>query len=71
MRPYLEKSQHERVGGVAQGVGPEFQPQYCKNKTKTNKKQNLNAEFESMICFSKSVAPSDVSTTFFKWINLI
>jgi hypothetical protein len=22
------------AGGVAQGVGPEFKPQYCKNKTK-------------------------------------
>jgi hypothetical protein len=32
-RPYLEKKQsQERAGGVAQGVGPEFKPQYCKKK---------------------------------------
>jgi hypothetical protein len=32
-RPYLEKkpSKKERTGGVAQGVGPEFKPQYCIN----------------------------------------
>jgi hypothetical protein len=31
MRPYLEKPHHKkRAGGVAQGVGPEFKPQYCK-----------------------------------------
>jgi hypothetical protein len=29
MRPYLEKNPtQERAGGVAQGVGPEFKPQY-------------------------------------------
>jgi hypothetical protein len=37
MRPYLEKTHHKnRAGGVAQGVGPEFKPQYC--KIKQNKK---------------------------------
>jgi hypothetical protein len=25
-------SLNKRVGGVAQGVGPEFKPQYCKKK---------------------------------------
>jgi hypothetical protein len=31
MRPYLEKKQSQkRTGGMAQGVGPEFKPQYCK-----------------------------------------
>jgi hypothetical protein len=34
MRPYLENTQ-KRVGGVAQGVDPEFKPQY-------QKKSNLN-----------------------------
>jgi hypothetical protein len=31
-RPYLEKTHHKIVGagGVAQGVGLEFKPQYCK-----------------------------------------
>jgi hypothetical protein len=24
------------AGGVAQGVGPEFKPQYCKNNNKKN-----------------------------------
>jgi hypothetical protein len=36
-RPYLEKNHHKKgAGGVAQGVGPEFKPQYHK-KTKQNK----------------------------------
>jgi hypothetical protein len=33
----LKKNLHKnRAGGVAQGVGPEFKPQYCKKQT--NKK---------------------------------
>jgi hypothetical protein len=33
VRPYLEKTHHQkRAGGVAQGAGPEFKPQYHKNK---------------------------------------
>jgi hypothetical protein len=32
VRPYPEKNpSQKRVGGVAQGVGPEFKLQYCKN----------------------------------------
>jgi hypothetical protein len=33
-RDYLKKKTHHknRAGRVAQGVGPEFKPQYCKNK---------------------------------------
>jgi glutamine amidotransferase-like uncharacterized protein len=34
VRPYLEKTLHKKGGGVAQGVGPEFKPQYCKKKKK-------------------------------------
>jgi hypothetical protein len=35
LRPYLNKMLHKnRVGGVAQGEGPEFKPQYCKKKKK-------------------------------------
>jgi hypothetical protein len=37
MRPYLKNTHHKnRAGGVSQGEGPEFKPQYQKNK---NKKQ--------------------------------
>jgi hypothetical protein len=33
MRSYLEKTNHrKRAGGVAQGVDPEFKPQYWKKK---------------------------------------
>jgi hypothetical protein len=33
MRPYLENTLHKnRGGGVAQGEGPEFKPQYHKKK---------------------------------------
>jgi hypothetical protein len=40
LRSYLEKNiSQKRAGEVAQGEGPEFKPQYHKNKTKqTNKK---------------------------------
>jgi hypothetical protein len=29
----------KRAGGVAQGIGPEFKPQYCKKKKKKKKKK--------------------------------
>jgi hypothetical protein len=32
VRPYLEKN--HKKGGEAQGVDPEFKPQYCKKKKK-------------------------------------
>jgi hypothetical protein len=36
MRPYLEKTLHKKkAGGVVQGVGPEFKPQYKKKRQKT------------------------------------
>jgi hypothetical protein len=39
MRPYLEKnSSPKRIGGVAQGVGPEFKLQYCQKKKKKKRK---------------------------------
>jgi hypothetical protein len=39
MRPYLEKTHHKnRAGGVTEGVGSEFKPQYCKKKKKKKKK---------------------------------
>jgi hypothetical protein len=39
VRPYLEKKKSQkRAGEVAQGVGPEFKPQYCK-KMKYNGKR--------------------------------
>jgi hypothetical protein len=40
VRPYLKKNPSQKMaGGVAQGEGPKFKPQYCtkkkKKKTKT------------------------------------
>jgi hypothetical protein len=39
----LKKSKREsRAGGLAQDVGPEFKPQYCKTKqTSGNKLENI------------------------------
>jgi hypothetical protein len=37
MRPYLKKTHHKKAGIVAGGVGPEFKPQHCKKKKKTQK----------------------------------
>jgi hypothetical protein len=34
MRSYLKNPSQKRAGGVAQVVGPEFKPQYCKKKKK-------------------------------------
>jgi hypothetical protein len=34
VRPYLKKPSQKRAGGVAQGKGPEFKPQYRKKKKK-------------------------------------
>jgi hypothetical protein len=35
VKPYVKKTLHKkRDGRVAHGVGPEFKPQYRKNKTK-------------------------------------
>jgi hypothetical protein len=40
MRSYLEKPFTKiGAGGVAQGAGPEFKPQYHKNKTKQKSQQ--------------------------------
>jgi hypothetical protein len=33
VRPYLENTHHKKMaGGVAQGIGPEFNPQDCKKR---------------------------------------
>jgi hypothetical protein len=37
-RPYLKKTLHKnKAGGVVQGEGPEFKPQYHKKKRKKNR----------------------------------
>jgi hypothetical protein len=44
MRSYLEKTLHKkRAGRVAQGVGPEFKPQYCQKKKKSNQEEWLSS----------------------------
>jgi hypothetical protein len=44
MRPYFKKTHYKkRAGGVAQGVGPEFKPQYHKIN-KQNKTNGMNIE---------------------------
>jgi hypothetical protein len=40
MRPYQKNQSQKRGGGVAQGVGPEFKPQYCKKKKKEKRKKS-------------------------------
>jgi hypothetical protein len=42
LRPCLEKTLHKnRAGGVTQGDGPEFKPQYHKNKKANKKNQRV------------------------------
>jgi hypothetical protein len=36
----LKKPSQRRDGGVAQGVGPEFKPQYCKKKSINKNKKD-------------------------------
>jgi hypothetical protein len=38
------------AGGVAQGEGPEFKPQYCKNKTKQSKQTKTQTILCSLVC---------------------
>jgi hypothetical protein len=35
--PMLKNPSQKRAGGVAQGEGPEFKPQYCQKKKKEKK----------------------------------
>jgi hypothetical protein len=37
----LKKKSQKRAGGMAQGVGPDFKPQYHKNKQTNKQKKNL------------------------------
>jgi hypothetical protein len=48
-RLYLKKQNpsQKRAGGVAQGVGPEFKPQYQKKKKKKNPLMDVRLEGES------------------------
>jgi hypothetical protein len=43
LRPYFGKKSPspKRAGGVAQDVGPEFKPQYCKKKKKISLNWNI------------------------------
>jgi hypothetical protein len=48
VRPYLENTQHKKsAGGVAQSVGPEFKPLYCKKKKKEREREKKNVRQES------------------------
>jgi hypothetical protein len=42
--PILKKPSQKRGGGVAQGIGPELKPQYCKKrkKKKTLEKKSIH-----------------------------
>jgi hypothetical protein len=53
MRPYLRKTLHKnRAGGVAQGEGPEFKPQYYKkNGTVYSRKCRAGQIFKINQCY--------------------
>jgi hypothetical protein len=53
VRSYLEKKKHtkKRVGGVAQGVSPEFKPQYCKKKKERKKEKERNFYLKNALSF--------------------
>jgi hypothetical protein len=39
----------KKAGGVSQSVGPEFKPQYCKNKTKNQKPKTKKKERKEIL----------------------
>jgi hypothetical protein len=47
--PILKKKSQQRASGVAQGVGPNFKPQYQKKKKKKKIKQTKNPNREKDI----------------------
>jgi hypothetical protein len=52
-----EKKLHKnRAGGVAHCEGPEFKPQYCKDKTKQNKTSTLNSLHSSFLSQSFQIS---------------
>jgi hypothetical protein len=51
LRPYLEKALHKRAGGMAQGVGPEFKPQYPKIKIKKKRAGGVAVMQKKKKCF--------------------
>jgi hypothetical protein len=40
-------SHKKRAGGVTQGVGPEFKPQYCTKKKKRRRRKKENPQHEN------------------------
>jgi glutamine amidotransferase-like uncharacterized protein len=49
MKPYLKKIQHKnRAGVVAQGVFPEFKPQYCKKERERKRQTERERERQRM-----------------------
>jgi hypothetical protein len=51
----LKKTHHKkRAGGVAQGVGPKFKPQYCKKK-KTE--EGLESDRSGFLCLGFNTNP--------------
>jgi hypothetical protein len=48
--PSSKKHNTKRTGGVAQGLGPEFKPQYRKKKKKKGKKKKRKPNFETWLC---------------------
>jgi hypothetical protein len=54
----------KRAGRVGQGEGPEFKPQYCKNKTKQTNKQTLSVFHYSsgLLPMKKYICPLSTNT---------
>jgi hypothetical protein len=51
-RDLSQNTHHKkRAGGVAQGVGPEFKPQYHKKKKKRKEKKNFHKQPASEKCY--------------------
>jgi hypothetical protein len=45
----ITKKKKKWAGGMAQGEGPEFKPQYCKKQNKTKSKQELDKSMSNKL----------------------
>jgi hypothetical protein len=60
MRPYSEKTPpQKRAGGVPQGVGPEFKPQYCQKRERERERQRESPYFNIKIPNFKILVTTD------------
>jgi hypothetical protein len=68
VRLYLKKTPSQKmVGGVAQGVGPEFKPKYCKNEKKKEVKMTAGHWWPMPVLLATQEAETEATPG--KWLS--